>query len=450
MENSKKNFYIDLLKLGLPMAFQNLIMGLFNIVDTIMVGQLGKFETAAVGLAAKIFMVYFVSSFGIVAAVTIFTSQHWGKKDIKSIRNVTFVGTFVLFIYSTVVMLILLIFPEFILSIFTKDPDIIRLAKTYIQINAITLPLVAIDITYSGVTKSTGKTVPPMITTSIAFFLNTILNYILIFGNFGFPKLGVDGAAIATSISRAVGCILILIVIYAKNYPAAIGQKDICFSKHLFALFFRKMMPILTNELLWVGGVTVYSIVYARMGVDELAVISIFSPIEGIAIGLCIAIASTSAIILGNELGKNNLDGAYAYAKRFLKIGAILGLLIGAATIALGLPILQIFNVEQSIKDLAKIIIYIFGATLWLRLFLMILFLGVLRSGGDVKFAFFIDAGITWSVGIPLAILFGIVLKYPLYIVYATFFIEEFIKLVIFSFRMRSKKWLKNLTLENT
>ena len=121
MESSRKNFYTDLLKIGLPMAIQSLIMGLFNIVDTLMVGQLGKYEMAAVGLSTKIFMIYFVSAFGIVAAITIFTSQHWGKKDIKSIRNISFIGTFVLFIYSTTIMLLFLIFPDFILSIFTKD-----------------------------------------------------------------------------------------------------------------------------------------------------------------------------------------------------------------------------------------------------------------------------------------------------------------------------------------
>jgi len=446
MENSRKNFYLDLLKIGLPMAIQNLIMGLFNIVDTLMVGQLGKFETAAVGLSAKIFMIYFVSAYGIIAATSMFTSQHWGKKDVQSIRNISFVGTFVVFVYSTILMLILLIFPDFILSIFTKDTDIIRLAKPYIQINAIALPLIALDMSYSAVAKSTSKTVPPMITTSIAFGLNTILNYLLIFGNLGFPKLGVNGAAIATTVSRIIGCIIILTVIYGKKYPAAIERKDISFSKHLFSLFFRKMIPILTNELLWVLGVTVYSIIYARMGVNELAVISMISPIEGIAVGLCLAVGYSSGIILGNELGKNNLDGAYIYAKRFLKFGFIFAIVIGSIVIMVGMPILDLYNVEDKIKGLAKTIIYITGFTLWLRMLPMILFLGVLRSGGDVKFAFMIDTGVSWTIGIPLAFLFGIILKLPLYVVYSTFFLEEFIKFIISFLRMKSKKWLKNLT----
>jgi putative MATE family efflux protein len=284
-----------------------------------------------------------------------------------------------------------------------------------------------------------------MLVTVLALSLNILLNYTLILGNFGFPAMGVQGAAIGTAIARSLECFAIVFLSYKYKTAAGAKLKELSFNFPFFKKVLKTSMPAAVNEVFWSLGITTYNAVYARIGTHALAAINISSTIESMTYVVFIGVANAAAIMIGNQIGAENEDVAYDYGNRFLTMGIFVSIIMGGLVILFRPVILSFYNIEEISYQFAYNIQLIFGLLLWIRVANLILFIGILRSGGDTTFALVVEMCSIWLIGVPAAFIGAFVFHWPVFNVYAFVMLEELVKLIIVYPRFRSKKWIHNL-----
>ncbi|NFG25286.1 MATE family efflux transporter [Clostridium botulinum] len=441
-----KVFLRKTIAIAIPVTIQALLNTTLNLIDTMMIGQLGETTIAAVGLANKVFFVFTLLLFGIVSGSSILTAQYWGKKDIKNIRKVLGISLIIGLFGAIIFVIPSLICPNIVMRIFTPNESTIGIGVAYLSIVALSYPLTAITNAYISLLRAVNEVKAPVVISLFSILINAILNYTLIFGHFGFPALWVQGAAIGTLIARIIECISVLSIVYLKNGPAAARLKElVAFDKTFIKMFFITVSPVIANEFMWGLGVTIYSLVYGRMGDGAVAAITITQTVEQIAVVIFQGISAATAVILGNELGANKLKKADIHAKYLLILQFIATLVIGVICILTRWPLIHLFTVTEAVAvDISKCLI-VFVLYLPFKMFNLVNITGVLRSGGDTKSGLILDTTGVWLIGIPLAYLGGIFLSLPIYWVYVLVLAEEIYKFVLSLKRYKQKKWLKNI-----
>jgi putative MATE family efflux protein len=442
-----KKFYKTLLTLAIPIVIQNLMLSSLNLVDNIIIGRLNVTAIASVGLANQYFFLLNLILFGISSGAAIFTAQYWGNKDLPNIKRV--LGICLLTGVTAALLFTIggLAFPKQILGIFSKDKNVIAMGSDYLRIIVFSYVMTSITFSFSFTLRSTGNVKPPMVVSMIALSINTILNYGLVYGYLGLPRMGIKGSALATLIARTIEVTLMLSIVYIKKYPIAASFKELTdLSLPFIRKFYRITMPVILNESIWALGVSIYAIVYAHMGTNVIASINISSTIERITWVIFMGFGNAGAVMIGNKIGEKKPKEAYTYAKRFIVIGPAFAMLAGVI-VALGSNIiLAAYTIPPLVHGYAQHNLYVFSVFLCARTFNFICIIGILRSGGDTKFSLFIDLGGVWFVGVPMAILAGWYLHLPVYYVYALVSLEEVFKIIFGLPRILSKKWINNLT----
>lgn len=441
-----KSFLKKIISIAIPIAFQNLLNTTLNLVDTMMIGSLGQSTIAAVGLANKVFFVFSLLLFGIVSGSSILTAQYYGKKDIKSIRKVLGISLLLGLAGSLLFVLAGLFIPKMVMRVFTPSENTIILGAKYLRIVALSYPLTAVTNCYISILRATNKVKAPVFISMASIMVNIVLNYTFIYGNFGFKAMGVEGAAIATVIARLVECSLILLVVYKLKGPAAAKISELLdFSKDFIKKFFITVLPVIANEFMWGLGVTMYALVYGRMGDSAVASITITQNVEQICVVIFQGLSSATAVILGNELGANKLKKAETHSKYIFFIQIILTIFMAIVCMLIRKPLITLFSVDGEVANNITKCLNVFIFYLPFRMFNLINIVGVLRSGGDTKAALILDITGVWLVGIPMAFLGGIIFKLPIYYVYGMITFEEFYKFVFGFKRYKKKKWVKNI-----
>lgn len=443
----EKAFLTPIFAIALPLALQNLIGSSLNMIDTVLIGGLGQSSIAAVGLANQLFFLLNLFTFGINSGTAIFTAQFWGQKDIKNIRRVMGIGLFTGIAAGLLFSLIAWLLPEQVLHLFSNDAQVVRMGAGYLRIIAISYGVTTVSFCLAFVLRSTGEVMLPVKVSGIALALNTFLNYAMIYGKFGFPRLGMAGSAWATVMARFIELTVLLYVIYRGSLvPAARLSEILDFSFEFVKRFFKTTVPVILNESLWALGVMMFTVVYARMGTAVVAGVNIFSTIERISMVLFFGLAQACAVSVGNQIGAGDERMARGFAKRYSLVGPVLGLVIGGL-LALGAgPLLSIFHVPSATLAISRRILYIFVLVLPFKIFNLINIVGILRSGGDTKFSLILDTAGLWIFAVPLAFLSGLVWKLPPPTVYLLACSEEVFKFFLGIWRLRSGKWVNNLT----
>jgi putative MATE family efflux protein len=442
-----REFYTRLFHYAIPIIVQQFLLSSLNLVGVVMIGQLGEAAIAAVGLCNQIFFLLNLLLFGINSGAAIFTAQLWGKGDVHSIRKVLGLALLLGLMGGLFFSVVAELFPREALSIYSRDPQVISLGSEYLKIFGMSFLFTAITFSYAIVLRSTGDVRTPMLVSMGALSLNTLLSYGLIFGNFGLPNLGVRGAAISITIARMIECIALVFLVYRRKTPAAASlQELLSFTRGFAGRVMRRVLPVALNEVLWSLGITTYNIIYARIGTEAIAAMNIAATIDGMAIVFFIGIGNACAILVGNVIGAGEEEKAYRYALRSLGLGVVGGVFIGLLLILMSGGLLELYKVSPIVIDYTRRVLTIIGLGLWLRVANLIMFVGIFRSGGDTRFAFFLDAGTIWIVGVPLAYLGAFIFQLPVYLVYLMVLTDELTKMVIGLFRLFSKKWIHNLT----
>lgn len=444
--SENKQFYNSLYRIALPIALQSLIMAVLYLTDQLMVGQLGDVAIASVGMASKIYSIIAVVLAGLATGLSVFTAQYWGSKDTKSISQLLGFGLLFGSVLSILFTAIVFLYPQLCLSLFTTDERVTGEGYIFLKIVALSYVPTMLTMMYSAILRSTGHVKFPMYVSLAVVCINVILNYLLIFGNLGFPELGLAGSAYATVIARFIECILIIGAVYRFKLPGSVGFKQLFqFSKPTTLPFLRTTYPIILTELVWVLAEAAYAIIYSRMGTTEMTAMTITFPLQGLSIGLLSGLAGAAGVLIGNQLGAGNKDAALDYAKRLIRFGIVVSLALGLLIAVIAPLYVSAFNISSEANQLGIYVLWVFAGFMWVKVANMIIAGGILQSGGDSKFVFKLESIATWVIGVPLGLLLSLVWKQPVFWVYFFLSLEEVFRFAFGLTRVRSKKWMNNL-----
>ncbi|MBC8570185.1 MATE family efflux transporter [Zongyangia hominis] len=443
----EKGFYKVILSIAIPIALQNLISYGINMMDTIMLGALGETQLSAASLANQPFFIFTIITFGIASGCSVLTSQYWGKGDKEPIRRIIGIALDVTIVLSLLLFVLLYFFPETAMRIYTNEADVIAAGVQYLKITSFTYLFFGFTNTMICVFRSVEIVKISVIIYSSSFFVNVFFNYVLIFGKFGFPALGIRGAAIATLTARIFEfCVLCVYLFFVDKRiqfrPRNLLVKDKVLAKD-FAL---NSTPVVLNEAMWSVGTSVHSMILGRMGQDAVAASSISGVVQQLAMVLIIGLGSATAVVIGKAVGASQYERARQSARTLQMIAVGVGALSFAIVMLIKDPIVGFYNISATTRAMtnelmiASAVLVAFQALTYTNL------IGVLRGGGDTRFVLLIDVIFLWFVGVPLGAVAGLWLKLPVVVVFLCLKSDEFIKFFIGIFRVKSGRWINNLT----
>ena len=440
-------FFKKLLILAIPIILQNLIGASLNLLDNLMIGSLGENAIASTGIANQYYMLYYNTVNGIVMGAGIFMAQYWGKKDVKSIY--TFMGISLLFSLITAFLFAIggVFFSQNIMGVFTKEEIVTSLGKNYLAAVAPSYIFTSISLSFAMALRSAGYTKIPMYGSLIGLLFNGVLNYIFIFGKLGVPALGVTGAALGTTVARFMEMSFILHTIYIrdKNIIAGKVSEMFIFSKNYIQKFIKTATPVVFNDVMWIGGITVYFIAYSKLGTNATATMQIANTINNAFNIFAIGIAIATSIVIGNTIGAGNEKEAKEIAIKINIFGIALGVIVGIIFFIASPFIPLMFKITPETKANVITVLKIMSILVPIRFFGIVQIIGVLRGGGDVVYAILVELIAVWGIGVPLSFIGAVYLDYPITIVYALTCLEEPFKMLSTIPRLLSGKWIRNL-----
>ena len=449
-------FYKRLFFLALPLVLQNLITNSLGFVDTFMVGLIGDTELSAVTAAnAPIFLIQ-VMIFGMMSALTVLVSQFWGRDDADAISRTMGMALYTGVAISGLAALLLFFFPAQVMAMVTNNALLVEVGAPYLRIVGFSYVFNAISSVYVSMQRSTENPVFGLSVFAASMLLNTFLNYVLIFGHFGAPRLGVIGAAAATLTSRIVEFLIVLV--YALlNHRVELRMRSMLLPGRKTArLFFANAAPILFNDTMWGLGTTMMTVVMGHMliSADMLAAYAVMGNLDKLTTVSCFGLAGASAVIVGKRIGEGaDREEVYDLSRCLLMVslllGVVLAVLLSAALPLFFIPVLYpMFHLSGVALEAAVTLCVVYILTLPMKSYDISNLTGILRAGGDAVMASVIDLVPLWLVAVPLAALTGWVLNAPLPLVCFAIYAENFIKMPWGAFRHRSRKWINDLTRE--
>ncbi len=443
----EQGFYRRMLSIAFPVMLQNFITSFLNMIDTVMVGKLGETEIAAVGIANQYFFFFLMFIIGLGAGCGVFIAQFWGAKDIKNIRRILGIGLSSGLLVAGVFMLVGYCFPVQVIAVFNREAQVLALGSSYLQIVLASYLFTGITVLLTFAHRSLGQAMMPTVISAVALAVNAFFNYVLIFGHFGAPALGVAGAAWATLIARVIETILLVGMTYfRKGILAAAWHELTDFTFGFFRNAYRTIAPVIFNDICWGLASLVYSIVYGRMGTQAVASIQICNTITNLYLVVFFGLSNAAAVMIGNSVGAGREKLAVDYASTFVRLSFLVGISLGLL-LALTSPLtLRFFNVSPQVHHDTLLILYIVAAIFTARVLGITVIVGILRGGGDARYAFLSESFTMWFIGVPLTILGAMVLKLPVYLVYGLATVEEVTKCCLGLFRVKSGRWIRNVT----
>lgn len=449
ISTGKDDFYRQIFKLAIPIIIQNLLSAAVNSADVIMLNYVGQSSISAVSLAANYSSILFMVYYGLGTGASLLCSQYSGKNNLQAIHAVEGIALRFSVGISILVALIAFMMPQRMMQLFTADPELITIGSSYLRVMGITYICWGISEIYLAVLRSIGRVTISMVLNVLAFVLNIFLNAVFIFGLFGAPKLGAAGVAIATALSRLdqlLACVIVSILSKdVKLNPAYMFLR----SKVLFHDFIRLSLPALGNDLSWSVAFSMYSVILGHLGTDAVAANSLVIVVRNIGSVFCFAIASAGTILLGQIMGKGDLEKSKKYASRMLRLTVITGALGGVIVLAVTPFVLKFASLNETAMHYLKYMLlinsyYIMGSAVNTALIA-----GVFRAGGDTKFGLICDTVDMWVYAVPLGFFAAFVLKLPVLWVYFLLCTDEFVKWPWVLHHYRKGEWAKNITREN-
>jgi putative MATE family efflux protein len=445
----KKNkvFYSTLLTIAVPIVIQNLISSSLNLVDNVMIGQLGETFIAATGLANQIFFIMTLMLFGGNSGISIYIAQYWGNRQYDKIKSVLSIGLVFAFIVSSVFFILGFVFPTQVLGVLSKDAAVIREGANYMRIVSLSYVITAISFAFGFSARGVGKPKLPMVASVVSLLINTALNYVLIFGHFGFKAYGIEGAAIATLIARVVELIIVIVGVYRFIPVLSVKASDFLgIKKETIKSVGKTALPVIFNEFFWSLGMTAYALVYARIGTEAVAAVMISNTVNNLFMVVGFGLGNASAVMLGNALGAGEIKRAIEYNKKFLALSVLLGIVIGALiTLTAPFIVTKLYKLTPESYKITQMTLQILSVFIAFKFYNTIIIIGTLRSGGDTLFSMILEISCVWLIGVPLALIGAFVLKLPVFWVVAMVNIEEVCKVLFGLPRILSNKWAKKI-----
>lgn len=445
-------FWRIALKLAFPVAMQNLLTSSFILVDTIMVGQLGDLSLSAVGMAGQFGWFLNMITFGMCSGAAVFISQYWGAKDTAGIRRTYGIAVVSVCLISALFFVIGLLFPEGVVRIFNREPDVVEAGAAYLRIACWSYLATGVNMVFCIVLRSTENVKLPMYVSLVTTVLNAFMDYGLIFGAFGMPEMGIRGAALATVISAWAGPVLILAVSAIQRNMLISPIKELFgFNKRSIAEYYEKATPVIINETLWGLGTLLFSVIFANLGYQYYAAVTIFRTFENIAFVFFIGLCNASSIMVGKNVGAGHIKRAVEDSRRFVLFVSLCSVLTGVLIIIFRFQLASVFNLSGSITPetlkLTASLLLVYGIELPVRNLPYILIVGTFRPGGDTRIGMKLDLLSLWLCSVPLATLAAFVFKLPFIAVFAIMYAaEDYLKAILCVKYYFTYNWLRPVT----
>ena len=450
----EEGFYKNLVTLTAPVVLQNLITTSLGFADIFMVGLLGNAEMAAVTAANVPVFIIQVVMFGFQSGMAVLVSQYWGRGDTENINRCLGVGLYAATGFAAIMALVTFLFPAQVLRLITPNEELVQLAVNYIRLVGLSYIFNSVSSIYAGIHRSTEFPAFGMILFGISMCVNTFLNFVLIFGHFGAPAMGVTGAAAATLTSRIVEFAAAAgYAVFSKRLPLQVS----CIlrpGKDILRRFIRYSTPVVCNEAMWSLGTSMLTVIMGHMSnsQDMLAAYALIGNIDKLATVVCFGLAASAAVIVGKEIGQGeSREKIYSVSWTLLLCSMLVGGVVTVLELVL-LPtffqpvLFPLFQLTPGAAEAASCLAVIYAVFMPMRAFDITNITGVLRAGGDARTATLIDTGPLWLAAIPLMALTGLVLDAPMWLVCVAMQAENICKCPLGLIRFHSKKWINDVT----
>lgn len=446
INSGNRTFYHKLFSLVLPIAFQQFMLAAVSASDALMLGFVNQDSLSAVSLAGQITFVFNLFMGGLTMGTSILAAQYYGKRDISSIEKIFAYVTKVSFFISAVFFLASLFMPDVLMHIFTSETDLISGGVVYLRIVSVSYLFIGISQIGLCVLKNTGYALKSMVIGSSSVIFNIFLNAALIFGLFFFPKMGIAGAALATSISKLLEMIWTYCESMRKNRVKFHIKYCFITDRLLVQDYWRYTMPMLGDYLVWGCGFTMYSVIMGHLGSDAVAANSIANIVKNLIVSFCTGLANGGGIIVGNELGTGNLKQAKKYGSLLWKAAMISGVVSGLFLLILSPLILNVTALSLQATEYLKWMLIFCACYMVAKSINMTTIAGIFPAGGDSKFGLFCDTITMWAFSVPIGFFAAFYLNLPVVIVFLIINLDEVVKLPAAIRHYKKYGWLKNIT----
>lgn len=457
------SFYKKVFALALPIALQSLITIGVNMLDNIMVGSLGDTALSATSLANSFISVFQIFCMGLGMGASVLVSRYWGMKlsadneatSLDASRALKQTVCLMLRLNVTLAAffaLVTLVMPGIIMRTYTDKEHIVAMGVSYFQYSVLTYFFVGISLVVTIVLRSVGQVLYPLVVSIVAFLVNLSANYILIFGKFGAPKLGVAGAALGTLIARIVECTLIMVYLLVFDTKICFRVKDFFMNtKSLLHEYIRISIPVLISDGILAIGTNSVAMVIGHLDEAFITANSITSVTQQLSTVVISGVSQAGAIVTGITLGEGDRDKTMRQGYQFFRLGLLLGGLSAAFIYLFSDAIIGIYkNITPEAMETAKSLMLAICVIIVFQGTNSIMTKGVLRGGGDTKILMLADNIFLWVLAIPLGILAGFYLKLPAFWIYVLLKSDQIFKTVWSFLRLRSGKWIKKISTGST
>ncbi len=443
-----KEFYKMLLMIAIPIALQNLVTVMVSMMDTLMIGQLGEIQLSATSIANQLWFMLMICCFGIAGGANVLLAQYWGKGDLPVMRRIQAITFKVTFAISLLFVLISQVFPKQFMGIFTPDPETIALGASYLRIVGWSYPLYALANAAIMMLRSVGTVNISVVVYLVSLIVNTCVNYVLIFGHFGAPRMEIRGAAVGTALSRCFEFGITMVFLLSKEKKIRFSLKDLLpNNRDLYRKYIAQSVPVIGNEAMWGIGASMVAVVIGRMGTNFVAANSIYTVLNQLVTVLIFGVGNAALTIVGNTIGTGNYELAKQRALTLYILGAGIGILAGGLTLGLGPVLIRFYqNLTPETVEILEKIILVGAVIVFFQALAVVGMVGVLRAGGDSRFVFICEASFLWGVAVPLGFLTGLVLGWPAPVVFFILKSDEVLKTMVSTVRILRFRWLRDIT----
>lgn len=454
MRNNREIFR-RALALAVPMMIQNGITNAVGLVDNIMVGKLGTEAITAVSIASQLIFVFNLGIFGGLSGPGIYGAQYYGQKNTEGFRSAVRIKHLISLAVLALGLCVFIFGGEWLIGLYLKgesediDPVLtMELAKSYLNIMLWGLPPFVITQVYASSLRETGESLKPMIAGVASVVIDVAFNWLLIYGNLGFPRLGVRGAAIATVMARFAECLIVVISAFAarkKKHEFLIGlYKTLRVPKDVAKKILIKTLPIFLNEFLWAGGIAVLTQCYSKRGLDIIAGLNISNALCNLLNVVFIALGNAVGILIGQTLGAKRYDEAKRESFKLMWFTGTVSLILTVILVSISSIFPNLYNTPEEVRAYASGFIIITALFFPVQGFLNALYF-TLRSGGKTLVTFLFDSVFSWVVSVPAAFLLCRYTALPIFAVYAIIQAADLIKVCVGYALIRKGVWISNI-----
>jgi len=443
----EKSFYKTLFVISIPSALQSVISFSKITVDTIMVGQLGDLPLAGVAISNQVITFLFAILLGLSGGSSVLIAQYWGKRDIATIRRVFALVFMICSGVGLVAMLVALLIPAGILGLMTNERDIIQTAIPYFTIVSFSFVMYAGSSALVAMFRNMEVVMVALWTSLFTSILNIFLNWMMIFGNLGFPAMGIQGAAVSTVITRGAEFFIILIYALFIQKKLVLKLKDLFIPKLSIAIdYARHGLPIAFGDSQWAFFTVIKAAVIGHLGTVMVSANAIADTIMSLGFIGSTSLAAGACVVVGKAVGASEYTKARQYSNTIQILFAVMAVIMATSVFLLRIPIVNLFVISDSIRTYAIAMVTIGAFTLLGTLYHASCFVGINRGAGDGRFVAKVDFVCAWIIVLPLLYLTAHVwhLSYPLVFLAARF--DQCFKWIIAFFRLRGNKWMRNVT----